>query len=83
MKKEELIKKVAVPTPGVAQANGFDNRSTFRNSIHKHQRTRNTAMEQIPSFLIMGGARFSGSPCPPASKRKKFKGWQRNLKNAR
>ena len=84
MKKAELTKKVIVPTQGVAQANGYANRSTYRNSIHKGQRlTRNTQKAQTPTYLIMGGARFSGSPCPPASRRKKFKGWQRNLQNAR
>ncbi len=83
MKKAELIKKVVVPTPGVAQRNGYANRSTYRNNIFKAARkTRNTAMRQTPTYLIMGGARFSGSPCPPESKRKKFKGWQRNLQNA-
>ena len=84
MKKAELIKKVIVPKPGIAQASGFTNRQTYRNNIYKEARkTRNTSKMQTPSYLIMGGARFSGSPCPPASKRKKFKGWQRNLQNAR
>ena len=84
MKKAELIKKVVVPKPGTAQMNGFENRSTYRNSIYKGQRlTRNTKKAQIPSYLVMGGARMNGLPCPPASRRKKFKGWQRNLQNAK
>ena len=83
-KKAELEKKLVIPTPGVAQANGYANRSVYRNSIYAGKRKiRNTKFDQTPEYLQMGGARMNGLPCPPECRRKKFKGWQRNLQNAR
>lgn len=63
---------------GIAQTMGYVNRREYRKSIYADNRkTRNTSQKQVPTFMIMAGARMSGIPCPPQRPRKKLKGWQK------
>lgn len=73
--QEEIISK-----RGVAQTFGYVNRREYRKSLKQTRKTRNTSKDQVLNFII--GRNPWSAPYPIDKKRKKLKGWQKNMRIA-